>query len=295
MTSNHMPCFHIQRFSTTYFHVQVFHFRLSFVLFRTPVKRGRGRPPKHPKTPSKTPSPPVLTPQTKVEFSRTKPISASSPPPVESDVKDDVKKEEREEEEEEPTRRITRRLSCSSLNNPSSTDGESKRQRSESGSRSVKTRSGSVTSEGSSSGHPTSRPGLRHSSRLSSSHGSTSAPPEITREIPLPSPRERRQPEQDTEKTLPKDKPKHKGKPDNTKDKPSVQNTDKGSENGKQNGNGKVNSTSTNQNGVKKPTTAGDKNTFTCKLLPEDANYAGRRPPVSIYGAQHLLRLFGKF
>ena len=31
-----------------------------------------------------------------------------------------------------------------------------------------------------------------------------------------------------------------------------------------------------------------------CKLLADDAHYDGKMPPCKIYGAQHLIRLFGK-
>ena len=245
-----------------------------FSYCRTPVKRRRGRPCKVPKTPS----PPVLEPQTSPEFPKTKETPSSKD--HESD------KEEEEEEEETPPRRITRRLSCSTLNSAPQTETRL-RQRSESGPKSTrKTRSESVTSD-SSGGHPTPRPGLRHSARLSS-HGSTSAPPEITREIALPS-RERKKSDPDVvfkpqhkEKHDKQDK--HDSKAGGHKDKVTHH---KGSEDNKEN----VKHGNLDQS---KMTESSDKSSFSCKLLTAGANYNGRTPPVKIYGAQHLLRMFGK-
>ncbi|XP_072027252.1 MSL complex subunit 3B-like isoform X2 [Amphiura filiformis] len=247
----------------------------------TPLKkRGRGRPPKV----AKTPSPPVLEPQAKPDFPKTKESPASE--------KQESDKEEEDEREETPPRRITRRLSCSALN-PASVQTETRlRQRSESGPRSLqstrKTRSESVTSD-SSGGHPTPRPGLRHSARLSS-HGT--APPEIPREIALPT-RERKKSESDPDaKTHLKEKrDKHVNK---DKEKVMAEQSNKEKIVHNKGSEDKENCKQTNSDQGSSVTESSTKGIYTCKLMADDSNYDGRIPPVKIYGAQHLLRLFVK-
>ncbi len=205
------------------------------------------------------------------------------------------KEEEEKEREETPPRRITRRLSCSALNNPSESQTETRRrQRSESGPRSLqttrKTRSESVTSDSSGGSHPTPRPGLRHSARLSS-HGST-APPEITKEISLPiRERKKSEPDSDSKTHLKEKRDRHEKQTLKEKANPGQGHKDKALHKGSEDNKENVKQTNSDQGS----SADSSKGTYSSKLMADDANYDGRTPPVKIYGAQHLLRLFGEF